>query len=134
MTTEDDRLADSAAPLDALARAFALEEDWPGAIKQYSRWLERFNEHSLRAKVQFDLAGVLGIEPGRYYVRRPDDAPVLEALLDGVERDRGGDVLVVEAQLRRRQRRHLGCLQQPDRAAPEPAPAAAPSLSPAPHG
>jgi hypothetical protein len=45
--------------------------------------------------VQFDLAGVLGIEPGRYYVRRPDDAPVLEALLDGVERDRRGDVLVV---------------------------------------
>lgn len=45
--------------------------------------------------VQFDLAGVLGIEPGRYYVRRPDDAPVLEALLVGAERDRGGDVLIV---------------------------------------
>lgn len=45
--------------------------------------------------VQFDLAGVLGIEPGRYYVRRADDAPVLEALLAGAERDRGGDVLIV---------------------------------------
>jgi TolA-binding protein len=41
----------------AAARAFVREENWPGAIKQYSGWLERFKDHPLRAKAQFDLAG-----------------------------------------------------------------------------
>lgn len=45
--------------------------------------------------VQFDLATVLGIEPGRYVVRRPVDAPRVDAFTEYALPDRGSDVLVV---------------------------------------
>ena len=41
----------------AVARAYALEENWPAAIEQYGHWLQRFKEHPLHAKARFDLAG-----------------------------------------------------------------------------
>lgn len=45
--------------------------------------------------VQFDHAGTLGVEPGRYFVRRPGDAPVLDTTSSARAQNRSGDVLVV---------------------------------------
>lgn len=40
----------------AIARTFAFEENWPGAIKSYAEWLDRHQEDPLRPKALFDLA------------------------------------------------------------------------------
>lgn len=45
--------------------------------------------------VQFDLATVLGIDAGRYVVRRAVDAPTVDAFTQYALPDRGSDVLVV---------------------------------------
>lgn len=43
----------------AIARAAALEQDWPGATSQYEAWLSKYEGHALRPKAEFDFGGTL---------------------------------------------------------------------------